>query len=139
MNKTFFRGYIESHLYSQAIMFLHERVISKDTWKTQFLGFMKLNKMTQLWLLFENIINIHAFEDRNERIYRLILAHVLIQMKCCIFPAILNSFHRRGRRHFIRAVRAFYRKPSMLCTMIVRSSIHCWDNFEQNTEMLSRC
>ena len=64
--------------------------------------------------LFENIINIHTFEDGNGRIIRLILAHVLIQMKCCLFPVILSYFHRRGRRHYIRAVKMFDRNPSML-------------------------
>ena len=49
--------------------------------------------------LFGNIINIHPFEDGNGRICCLILAHVLIQMKCCLFPVILSSFHRRDRRH----------------------------------------
>ena len=49
--------------------------------------------------LFGNFINIHPFEDWNGRICRLILAHVLIQMKCCLFPVILSSFHRRDRRH----------------------------------------
>ena len=28
----------------------------------------------------------------------------------------------------------FERKPSMLYTKIVKSLIHCWDNFEQNTK-----
>ena len=46
--------------------------------------------------LFGNIINFHPFEDGNGRICRLILVHVLIQMKCCLIPVILNSFHRRG-------------------------------------------
>ena len=87
--------------------------------------------------LFGNIINIHPFEDGNGRICCLILAHVLIQMKCCLFPVILSSFHRRGRRHYIRAVKMFDRKPSMLYTMIVKSLIHCWDNFEQNAKMTS--
>ena len=64
--------------------------------------------------LFGNIINIHPFEDGNGRICRLILTHVLIQMKCCLFPVILSSFHRRGRRHYIRAVKMFDRKPSTL-------------------------
>ena len=32
----------------QVIIFSHQRVILKDTWKTQFLGFMGLKKMTQL-------------------------------------------------------------------------------------------
>ena len=84
---------------------------------------------------FGNIINIHQFEDGNGRICRLIVAHVLIQMKCCLFPVILSSFHRRGRRHYIRAVKMFDRKPSMLYTMIAKSLIHCWDNFEQNARM----
>ena len=47
-----------------------------------------------------------------------------------------NSFHRRGRRHYIRAVKMFDRKPSMLYTMILKSLIHRWDNFEQNAKML---
>ena len=69
--------------------------------------------------LFGNIINIHPFEDGNRRICCLILAHVLMQMKCCLFPVILSSFHRHGRGHYIRAVKMFHRKPSMLDTMIV--------------------
>ena len=87
--------------------------------------------------LFGNIINLHQFEDGNRRIYCLILANVLMQMKCCLFPVILSSFHRRGRRHYIRAVKMFDRKPSMLYTMIVKSLIHCWDNFEQNAKTLN--
>ena len=75
--------------------------------------------------LFGNIINIHPFEDGNGRNRCLILAHVLIQMKCCLFPVILSSFHRRGRRHYIRAVKMFDRKPSALYIMIVKSLIHC--------------
>ena len=69
--------------------------------------------------LFGNIINTHPFEDRNGKICCLILAHVLMQMKCCLFPVILSSFHRRGRRHYIRVVKMFDRKPSMLYTMIL--------------------
>ena len=82
--------------------------------------------------LFGNIINIHLFEDGNGRIYCLILTHVLIPMKCCLFPVILSSCHRRGRRYYIRAVKTFDRKPSMLYTIIIKSLIHCWDNFEEN-------
>ena len=89
--------------------------------------------------LFGNIINIHPFEDGNGRNRCLILAHVLIQMKCCLFPVILSSFHRRGRRHYIRAVKMFDGKPSMLYNMIVKPLIHCWDNFEQNAKVLARC
>ena len=84
--------------------------------------------------LFRNIINMHPFEDGNGRICHLILAHVLIQMKCCLFPIILSSFHRRGRRHYVRAVKAFDRKPSMLYTMIVKCLIHGWDNFQKNVK-----
>ena len=89
--------------------------------------------------LFGTIINIHQFEDGNGRICPLILAHVLIQIKCCLFPVILSSFHRRGKRHYIRAVKMFDREPLMLYTMIVKSLIHCWDNFEQNGRMLAQC
>ena len=38
--------------------------------------------------LFGNIINIHPFEDGNGRLCRMIMSHVLIQMKCCLFPVI---------------------------------------------------
>ena len=75
--------------------------------------------------LFGNNININPFEDGNGRICYLILVHVLIQIKCCVSPVILSSFHRRGRRHDIRAVKMFDRKPSMLYTMIVSSLVHC--------------
>ena len=74
--------------------------------------------------LFGSIINIHPFEDGNGRICHLILAHVLIQMKCCLFPVILSSFHRRCRRHYIRAVKMFDKNTSMLYHMIVKSLIH---------------
>ena len=46
--------------------------------------------------LFGNIINIHPFEDGNGRICHLILAHVLVQSGCNLFPVLLSSFHRRG-------------------------------------------
>ena len=74
---------------------------------------------------FVNIINVHPFEDGNGRIRRLFLAHVLIQVKCCLFPIILSSFHRRGRRHYIGVVKMFNRKSLMLYTMTARSLIHC--------------
>ena len=62
--------------------------------------------------LFGNIINIHPFEDRNGRVCRLILAHAIIQMKCCLFPVTLSSFNRCGRRHYRRAVKIFDRRLS---------------------------
>ena len=55
------------------------------------------------------------------------------------FAAILSSFHRRGRRHYIKAVKMFDRSLSMLYAMIVKSLLHFWDNFEQNARMLARC
>ena len=76
--------------------------------------------------LFGNFINRHPFKDGNRRICRLILAHVLIPMKCCLFPVILSSFHKRGRKHYIRAVKMFDRKPSMLYTMIVKPLYTAW-------------
>ena len=88
--------------------------------------------------LLGNIISIHPFEDGNGRICCLILAHVLIQMKFCLFPVILSPFHRRVRRYYVRVVKMFDRKPSVRYTMIVRSLIYCWDNFEQNAKMLTR-
>ena len=89
--------------------------------------------------LFANIINIHPFEDGNGRICCLILAHVLIQMKSCLYPEILSFFHRRGGRYYIRAVKGYNENPSRLYTMIVKSLIHSWDNFEQNAKMLAQC
>ena len=74
--------------------------------------------------LFGNIINIHPSEGGNGKVCTLILAHVLIQMKCCLSPFILSSFHRCGRRHYIRAVKMFDRKLSMLYTMTVKFLIH---------------
>ena len=68
--------------------------------------------------LFGNIINTYPFEDGNGRICHFILAHVLMQTKCCLFRVILSSFHRRGRRHYIRAVKMFNRKPSMPYTIL---------------------
>ena len=64
------------------------------------------------------------------------LAHVLIQ-QCCLFSVILSSFHRSGRRNYIREVKMLDRKTSMLYTMIVKFLTHCWDNFEQNARMTS--
>ena len=42
-----------------------------------------------------------------------------------------------GRRHYIRTVKMFNRKPSMLYNMIVRPLIHCWDDFEENVKITS--
>ena len=60
-------------------------------------------------------------------------------MKSCLFPDILSFFHRRGGRHYIRAVKGYNENHSMLYTLIVKSLIRSWDNFEQNAKMLARC
>ena len=75
--------------------------------------------------LFRNVINIYSFEDGNGGIFCMILAHALMQMKGWLFLVILSTFHRRGRKHYIRAVTVFDRKPSTLCTTILKSLIHC--------------
>ena len=41
-------GNIERHLHFQAIIFLHRSAMLKDTWKTYFLGFIRLKRMVQL-------------------------------------------------------------------------------------------
>ena len=46
--KDVLMGEYKKHLYLQAIIFFHQRIILKDTWKTQFLGLMELKKMIQL-------------------------------------------------------------------------------------------
>ena len=48
IEKDVLMGNIQSYLYLQAIILLHQLVILKDTWKAQFLNFMKLKKMIQL-------------------------------------------------------------------------------------------
>ena len=74
---------------------------------------------------FGDIIMMHSFADGNGRICCLILPHVLKQMKCSLFLVILLScFHRSGRRHYIKEVKIFEQKPSLLYTMIVKSLIH---------------
>ena len=90
-------GYIERYM-EEAIFRFHET--KKD------------DLIMAVTNLFGNI-NIHPFEDGNGKICRLNLAHVLIKMKCSLFLVILSSFHRRGRRHYARAVKMFDRKPLM--------------------------
>ena len=49
--KDSWRGNIESHLHLQAIIFLYQLVILKDTWKKQFLNFIKPRRTIQSWPL----------------------------------------------------------------------------------------
>ena len=48
MERKSWWGDIESLLYLQAIMFLHQLALLKDIWKVQFFEFGKLKKMIQL-------------------------------------------------------------------------------------------
>ena len=82
--------------------------------------------------LFGNIINIHPFEDRNGRICCLILAHVLIQTKFCLFSVILNSsetLHRGSKEMPRKSINVVH----IDCCVFDAG----WDNFEQNAKMLS--
>ena len=134
----FWRKNIESQLHLQVFNAGYiERYMEDATFR--FHETKKDDPIMAATNLFENSINIHPFEDGNGRIFRLILAHVLIQRRCCLFSVTLSCFHRRGRRHYIRAVKMLDRKPPMLYNMIVKSLIHFWDNFEQNTKILARC
>ena len=107
---------IGSRLYLQAIIFLHLLTILKDIW-TSIFRFHEAKNYGPIMAatnLFGNIINIHPFEDGNGKICHSILAHVLLQIKCCLFPVILSSFHTRGRKDYIWEVKMFDRKPSIL-------------------------
>ena len=117
-------GYIERYMEDAVFKFYETKKDDPIMAATNFFG---------------NITNTHPFEDRNARICHLIFAHVLIPMKYCLFPVILSSFHTCGRRHYIRAVKIFDRKPSTLYTMIIKSLVHCCDNFEQNARILAQC
>ena len=68
--------------------------------------------------LFIDLINIHPFEDGNGRLGRMILSHMLMRSGCSLFPILLSSFNKRGRRHYIQAVNRYHENPSMLYTMI---------------------
>ena len=48
---NYLRKTLDLPLHLQAIIFLYQLVILKDTWKMQFLDFIKLKKMIQLWPL----------------------------------------------------------------------------------------
>ena len=103
-------GNIESHLHLQAIIIFAPAGYIKRYMEDAIFRFHKTKKDDPIMAatnLFGNIINVHRFEDGNRRICHLILAHVLMQVKCCLFPVILSSFHKRGRRHYIRAVKRY--------------------------------
>ena len=85
--------------------------------------FMFLKKMIQLWPLqicLETLSVYIHLKMVTEEVVICIMAHVLIQMRCCLFPVILSSFHRLGRRNYIRAVKRYNENLSMLYTMIVK-------------------
>ena len=86
--------------------------------------------------LLADLIEIHLFEDGNKRLCQIMLSHVLVQSGCSLFSILLSSFHKRDRKHYVRAVQRYYKNPSMLYTLIAASIVHVWDNFEQNVELL---
>ncbi|XP_057302764.1 protein adenylyltransferase Fic-like [Hydractinia symbiolongicarpus] len=88
--------------------------------------------------LFMDFINIHPFEDGNRRLCRLVISHVLVESGMSLFPVLLSSFHKRGRRHYIQAVKRFEERPSLLYTMVCRSLVKVWENFEQNLALLEK-
>lgn len=88
--------------------------------------------------LFIDMINIHPFEDGNRRLCRLITSHVLVESGMSLFPVLLSSFHRRGRRHYIQAIKRFNDRPSLLYTMVCTSLVKVWENFEQNLALLEK-
>ena len=50
---------------------------------------------------FADMINIYPFEDRNSRLCQVMLSHVLVKSGCNLFPVLLSSFHKQGRKHYI--------------------------------------
>ncbi|XP_057310307.1 protein adenylyltransferase fic-1-like [Hydractinia symbiolongicarpus] len=88
--------------------------------------------------LFIDLINIHPFEDGNGRLCRLVISHVLVESGMSLFPVLLSSFHKRGSRHYIQAVKRFEERPSLLYTMVCRSLVKVWENFEQNLALLEK-
>ena len=88
--------------------------------------------------LYMDLINTHPFEDGNGRLCRVLLSHVLMQSGCTLFPVILSSFHKRGRRHYIQAVKKYDYNPSMLYTMVAVSIVRAWDNFKIRQELYQK-
>lgn len=63
-----------------------------------------------------DIINTRLFADEDSGYW--IIVYVLMEMKCSLFSVFLSSFHMRGRRCYIRAIKVFERKCSVIYTMI---------------------
>ena len=82
--------------------------------------------------LFIDMINIHPFEDGNGRLCRLLISHALVESGMSLLPVLLSSFHRRGRRHYIQAVKKFDEKPSLFYTMVCQSLVNVWENFKES-------
>ena len=81
-------GNIESHLHLQVTIFFAPTGHIERYMEDSIFRFHETKKDDPIMAaanLFGNIVNIHPFEDGNRRICRLILAHVLIQMKCFYF------------------------------------------------------
>ena len=133
---VFVEGYRKSSVFASYHTFAPTGYIERNMEGTIF-RFQETKKYDPIMAatnLFGNII--HPFEDGNGGICRLILVHVLIHMKCCLFRIILSTFHKRDRRHYIQEVKGYHENLSMLYNLIVKSLVHYWDNFEQNAKML---
>ena len=71
-----------------------------------------------------DLTNIHPFEDGNGRLCRMILSHVLIQDGYCgPFTVLLSSFNKKGRRHYIQAIKRYRENLSMFYTIIVEKGL----------------
>ena len=87
------RGYRNSPVFTGYQIFTRASLIKKyvESAIFRFHENKRDNPILAVTNLYGNIINIHPFEDGNERICCLILAHALIQMKCCLFHFKLLS------------------------------------------------
>ena len=141
VKKMSLRMNIELQLYLQAIIFCSSAAGFIERYMEGAIFRFHKSKIDDPIMaatnLFREIINIHPFEDGNGS------GNLSLDFGSCfdtneMLPIFshFKPFHRGGRRHYIRAVKMFDRKPSMLYTMIVKSLVHCWDNFEKNARML---
>ena len=86
--------------------------------------------------LFMDLISIHPFEDGNGRLCRLLLSRALMENGLSLFPVLLSSFHRRGRRHVIQAIKKFDYRPSLFYTLVCKSLVEVWEKFEKSLDPL---
>ena len=89
--------------------------------------------------LLGNIINTHPFEDRKGSICRFFFFGPCFDAdEMLSISSHFRLFSWTWQKALHNGSKDVDRKPSMLYTMIVKSLVDCWDNFEQNTRMLAR-